>query len=207
MPPTLKSSAANVPPNLRQARYSALETLTCIRADTQGITLRNGASLNTSNALISFNGIGVAQSDAASLTIQNSVIQNNGTNAIQTASGGLSAASVWWGTATQSAIAASIQGNVVYAPFLSYEPLLTPAAATVGGVTQVGTPSVNLQLACRTANSMRISENEFFTGVFFLPFTNSSAFALSPDGGLQRIFVQFASVTGATNNPIEIDVT
>ena len=174
--------------------------------DTQGITLQHGASLNTSNALISFDGIGVAQSDTASLTIQNSVIQNNGTNAIQKGSSQLSATSVWWGTASQAAVATSIQGNILYGPFLSYEPLLTPAAATVGNVVQTGTPSVNLELACRTANSMRISENEFFTGVFFVAYTNSATFALSSDGGLQRIYVQLSSVTGATNTPIEVDV-
>jgi hypothetical protein len=174
--------------------------------DSQGITLQNGASLNTSNALIAFDAIGVAQSDTASLTIQNSVIQNNGTNAIQTGSTQMSAASVWWGSASQSTVAASLQGNILYGPFLTNEPLLTPAAATVGGVTQTGSQSINLQLACRTANAMRLSENELFTGVFFAPYTNFDTFALSPNGGLQRIFVQFSSVTGSTNTPIEVDV-
>ncbi|HEX3624285.1 MAG TPA: polymorphic toxin-type HINT domain-containing protein [Verrucomicrobiae bacterium] len=174
--------------------------------DTQGITGQGGGSLNTSNALVAFDGIGVVQSDTATLTIQNSVIQNNGTNGIQTGSTQMSATSDWWGSASQSAVTASLQGNILFGPFLSYEPVLTPAAATVGGVVQTGSPLVNLQLACRTANSMRISENEFFTGVFFGPYTNFDAFALSPEGGLKRIFVQFSSVTGTTNNPIEVDV-
>jgi hypothetical protein len=99
-----------------------------------------------------------------------------------------------------------LQGNVDYSPFLTYEPLLTPAIGTSNGVTQVGVQSVGLQLACRTAQSMRISEDYTFTGTFFSPFTNYTTFPLSVGGGLKHIFAQYRSVTGQTNTPVEIDV-
>ncbi len=93
-----------------------------------------------------------------------------------------------------------------YTPFLTYEPLLTPALGTSNGLTQVGSSNVVLQLACRTAVSMRLSEDFTFGGVFFSPFTNYTPFLLSPGGGLKHIFAQFRSVTGQTNSPVELDV-
>jgi len=63
-----------------------------------------------------------------------------------------------------------------------------------------------LALACRTAVSMRLSEDFTFSGVFFSPFTNYNVFTLSPGGGLKHIFAQFRSATGTTNAPIELDV-
>ncbi|HEV2391800.1 MAG TPA: Ig-like domain-containing protein [Verrucomicrobiae bacterium] len=173
----------------------------------QGLALQNGASLNTSSALLSLNGIGAEQADTATLSIENSVLQDNNTNLWNSGSAALTAISNWWGTATQSSITALLQGNVTYTPFLTYAPLLTPALGVVGGLTQVGTSSVNLQLACRTATSMRLSEDYTFNGVFFGPFTNSATFPLSAGGGLKHIFAQFRSVTGQTNTPVEVDVT
>ena len=70
----------------------------------------------------------------------------------------------------------------------------------------VGSSTIALQLACRTAASMRLSEDFSFTGVFFSPFTNYTLFPLSPGGGVKHIFAQFRSVTGQTNTPVELVV-
>jgi hypothetical protein len=126
-----------------------------------GLGLSNGASLTTSAALLTGNGVGAEQLDSASLTIQNSVIQNNHTNAWAAGNQAMNAISNWWGTGTSAAIAALLAGNVSHNPFLTYEPLLTPALATSNGSTQVGGSNVLLQLACRTAVSMRLSEDLF----------------------------------------------
>ena len=171
-----------------------------------GLALQNGATLTTSAALLTANGIGTKQSDTSALTIQNSVIQNNGTNAVASGSSPLNAASDWWGTASAGILAAQLQGNVGYTPFLTYEPVLTPAIGTSNGLTQVGSGQVNLQLACRTAEGMRLSEDYTFSGVFFAPFTNYTTFPLSAGGGLKRIYAQYRSVTGQTNAPLELDV-
>jgi len=171
-----------------------------------GLLLQNGAALTTSDALLTANAIGAQQSDTSVLTIQNSVIQNNGTNALASGGSPMNAASDWWGTAAAGTLAAQLQGNVSYTPFLTYEPVLTPAIGASNGVTQVGADSVSLQLACRTAQGMRLSEDYTFTGVFFAPFTNSTVFPLSAGGGLKRVYAQFRSVTGQTNAPLELDV-
>jgi uncharacterized repeat protein (TIGR03803 family) len=171
-----------------------------------GLFLQNGATLTTSDALLTANAIGVEQTDTAVLAIQNSVIQNNGTNALASGSAPLNAASDWWGTAAAGTLAAQLQGNVNYTPFLTYEPVLTPAMGASNGATQVGSDSANLQLACRTAAGMRLSEDYTFSGVFFAPFTNYTVFPLSASGGLKRVYAQFRSVTGQTNGPLELDV-
>ena len=64
-------------------------------------------------------------------------------------------------------IDAALRGAVDRTGFLTGEPLLTPALGTVNNVTQVGSQSVNLRLACRTADSMRLSEDSTFASVFF----------------------------------------
>jgi hypothetical protein len=185
----------------------SVQALTANFNTLSGLRLENGATLTTASALVSGNQVGVQQSDTAALTIGNSVIQNNGTNALAAGSAALNATGNWWGTMGTNEVAAQVQGNVLYNPFLTYEPVLTPAAGTVGGVTQVGSPSVNLQLACRTASRMRVSEDYTFQGVFFQPFTEFASFPLSAGGGFKHIFIQFSSLTGQTNAPIEVDVT
>ena len=131
------------------------------------------------NALLTGNAVGLQQTDTAVLTITNSVIQNNGTNVLASGFSPMAAAMNWWGTPVESSLTNTFRGSVTYNPFLTYEPVLTPALGAVGGVTQVGTASANLQLACRTADTMRLSEDFTFTGVFFSPFTNFAAFPLS----------------------------
>jgi hypothetical protein len=185
----------------------AVQALTAGLNALSGLALLDGATLTTSNALLTANGIGLQQSDTAVATIGNSVIQNNGTNALAAGSAALNASGNWWGTMNAREVAGQVQGNVLYNPILSYEPVLTPAAGTVGGVTQVGSDSVNLQLACRTASQMRLSEDYTFPGVFFQAFTNFASFPLSAGGGFKHIFIQFSSLTGQTNAPIQVDVT
>ena len=184
----------------------AVQALTANFNKPDGLALEGGANLTTSSALINGNQVGVQQSDTSLLTIEGSVIQNNTVNAGAAGSIPMNAVSNWWGTPTQSDLTPLLTGNVLYSPFLGYEPLLTPAIGGSNGVTQVGSDSVNLELACRTAASMRVSEDLSFTGVFFAPFSNYIAFPLSAGGGLKHIFAQFRSVTGETNSPLELNV-
>ena len=185
----------------------AVQALTASYNAPAGLALANGSTLTTRDALLSANGIGAEQFDTATLAISNSVIKSNGTNAFAAGFAAMAAGSNWWGSAAQASVAAGLQGNVTYSSFLAYEPLLTPALGTVNGQTQVGSPSVNLALACRTAAGMRVSEDDTFPGVFFGPFTNLLAFPLSAGGGVKHIYAQYRNVTGQTNPPVELDVT
>ena len=171
-----------------------------------GLGLKGGASLATTNALLTFDSVGAVQTDTSVLTLWNSVLLSNPTNALATGAATMNAISNWWGTAVATNIPAKLSGSVAYNPFLTYEPLLTPALGASNGVTQVGTSSVNLELACRTADTFRLSEDYNFSGVFFTPFTNYTTFPLSAGGGLKRIYAQYKSVTGQTNAPLELDV-
>ncbi len=169
-----------------------------------GLTAQNGAVLNTADAFVTFNGIGIQQLGSAQLVLTNSVIQNNGTNAL--ASGGLNlyANADWWGSATSAAIDATLRGAVDRTGFLTGMPVLTPAIGLSNNVTQVGSQSINLRLACRTADSMRLSEDSTFAGVFFSPFTNVAPFQLSTGGGQKTIFAQFRTLTGVSNAPVSL---
>ena len=102
---------------------------------------------------------------------------------------------------------ATVQGSVLHSNFLLSEPLLTPAIGTSNNITQTGSRNLNLRLACRTAEAMRLSENSTFVGVFFTPFTNAALFQLSDGGGAKTVFAQFRSVTGQTSSPVSVTVT
>ncbi len=184
----------------------SVQALTANFNTPSGLLLESGATLTTASALVSGNQVGVQQSDTAVLNIGGSVIQNNLTNAWAAGGAALNAASNWWGTTVQGSLTPLLSGTVAYSPFLTSEPVLTPAIGTSNGVTQVGGSSVVLQLACRTAASMRLSEDFAFGGVFFVPFSNYAVFPLSAGGGLKHIFAQYRSVTGQTNSPVEVDV-
>ncbi len=171
-----------------------------------GLTLAGSAVLNTTNALLVVNDVGAQQIGAAQLNIRDSVIKNNGTNALAAGGANLVANQNWWGTAVPAEIDALLRGGVDHAVVLPGEPLLTPALGTVNNVTQVGGQSVNLRLACRTADTMRLSEDSAFTAVFFNTFSNLATFPLSSGGGLKTIFAQFRSVTGQTSAPVSITV-
>jgi Bacterial Ig domain/Protein of unknown function (DUF642)/Divergent InlB B-repeat domain len=183
-----------------------IDAVTATYNSPYGLGLQNGATLTTSNALLVANDLGVKLSDTSFLNLQNSVIKNNGTNMVNAGSTVLAAAQNWWGSATESDVTNSIVGNITYNPFLTFEPLLTPAIGTSNGLSQVGGLAVNLKVACRTADAMRISEDSTFTGVFFTPFTNYTALPLSSGGGVKHIYAQFRSITGQTNAPISLTV-
>jgi hypothetical protein len=172
-----------------------------------GLTLCGNATLSTTNALVTGNDVGIQQLGAAMLSVTHSVIKNNATNALATGGLTLRAGGVWWGTTVAADIDATLRGAVDRAGSLSGEPLLTPSIGTVDHVTQVGAATVNLRLACRTADTMRLSEDSTFTSVFYSPFTNLSAFALSAGGGVKTVFAQFRSVTGQTSEPVSVSVT
>jgi hypothetical protein len=172
-----------------------------------GLTVAGSAAISTTNALLSGNDIGAVQYGTAQLSVYSSVIKNNGTNAQAAGSSALVAAQDWWGSASASDITAGLRGTVTHTGDLTGEPLLTPAVGTVSNVVQVGSQSVNLRLACRTADTMRLSEDSTFTSVFFSSFTNLSAFPLSSGGGLKTVFAQFRSVTGQTSTPVSVSVT
>jgi hypothetical protein len=104
-------------------------------------------------------------------------------------------------------IDARLQGAVDRSDYLTGEPLLSPAIGALNSVSQVGVQTANLRLACRTAEDMRLSEDSSFSGVFFTPFTNSTAFLLSDGGGQKTIFAQFRSLTGQTNSPVSLTLT
>ncbi len=184
----------------------SVQALTANFNTPSGLLLENGATLTTVSALFSGNQTGVRQSDTAALNLEGSVIQNNQTNAWAAGGAVLNASSNWWGTAAQGSLTPLLAGNVSYSPFLSYEPVLTPAIGASNGVTQVGARSVVLQLACRTATAMRLSEDFTFSNVFFTAFSNYTVFPLSAGAGFKHIFAQFRSVTGETNSPVEVDV-
>jgi methionine-rich copper-binding protein CopC len=184
-----------------------VDAFTAMNNISSGLNLIGGAMLNTTNALLINNGIGARQLDSSQLTIINSVIKNNGTNAFAAAGGAtVNASGDWWGSAVASDIAALVQGPVNTANFLVSEPLLTPAIGTLNNVTQVGSQSVNLRLACRTADSMRLSEDSAFNAVFFSTFTNAATFPLSSGGGLKTVFAQFRSITGQTSAPVSVTI-
>ncbi len=171
-----------------------------------GLRLTNGAALTTKDALISLNQVGAMQSDTSRLMVWNSVIKNNATNAWARGSLGLVATQNWWGTPLQADVVSRLTGNVDARGFLESEPLLTPAAGIVGGLTRVSSQSLELKFACRTAESMRASEDSAFKGTFFAPFASRQIFQLSDGGGHKSIFVQFRSTTGDTNTPLLLQV-
>ncbi|HTI72392.1 MAG TPA: fibronectin type III domain-containing protein [Candidatus Limnocylindria bacterium] len=183
-----------------------LDAFSALYNNTVGLGLFNGAALNTTNALLAYNGIGAEQSGASHLTLRNSVIKNNDTNAFSTGGSSIVGQANWWGSAVAGDITALNVGAVDTSNFLTTEPILTPAIGIVGNVTQVSTSTVDLRLASRTADAMRVSEDSTFAGVFFTPFSNSLAFALSDGGGHKSIYAQFRSVTGATNPPVAVAV-
>jgi len=185
-----------------------IQALTVTNNSTYGLGLFNSASANTSEALIVYNGKGIQCETGSSLNINNSVIKYNADdNVNEDSSGSVTAENNWWGTTDPATIASSVLGTVDTDPFMTFEPLLTPAMGTLDGETNVGTRDVTLKLACRTAEEMRISEDSTFENVFFDAFSDTFAFTLSQGGGVKTIFAQFKSATGTVSDPISIQIT
>ena len=185
-----------------------VEALTAKHNSVCGLRLLNGASLSTSDALVIYNQVGVQIEDSAQLTISNSVIKINADyNAVAAGSNTMLAHENWWGATEAAGIGSSVSGTVDYEPYLSYEPLLTPAIGTLDGETHVGTREVTLKLACRTAEEMKISEDSNFQDVFFNAFAVTCPFTLSEGGGDKTVFAQFRSSTAAVSDPVSIQIT
>ncbi|WCJ60887.1 FG-GAP-like repeat-containing protein [Fontisphaera persica] len=184
-----------------------VEAFTGVYNQPAGLRLRNGAGVDTSEALLAFNGYGAWQSDTSTLKLRQSVVKNNATNAWNTGSQPLVATQVWWGSAVAGEVTAGVAGLVTTMPFLTGEPLLTPAVGISNNVTQVGYSNVLLRLACRTADAMRLSEDSIFVGVFYESFAPWRWFALSEGGGAKTIYAQFRSVTGNTSAPVSLTIT
>lgn len=184
-----------------------LEALTSTRNSPAGLRLLGTASVTTTEALIAFNDIGVQQSGTGVLNIRQSVLKNNPTNALAAAGSSLIATQNWWGTAVAADIDSTLRGTVNRSGFLLGEPLLTPALGLSNGVTQVGTRDIQVRLACRTADSMRLSENSAFLAVFYQSFRSPAAFQLSDGGGTKTLYAQFRSVTGDTSAPVALNLT
>ena len=184
-----------------------VDAFTALNNAPAGLSLSGTSTISTTNALLAYNGIGARQTDSARLVITQSVLKNNNTNALTSGTSSLIATQNWWGSALPAEVDPTLRGQVDRAGLLTGEPLLTPALGTVNNVTQVGGQFANLRLACRTADSMRLSEDSTFPGVFFEPFTNSAPFPLSTGGGLKTIFAQYRSLTGQTSAPVSITVT
>jgi fibronectin type 3 domain-containing protein len=185
-----------------------VEALTAKHNSVCGLRLLNGASLSTSDALVIYNQVGVQIEDSAQLTISNSVIKLNADyNAVAAGSNTMLAQENWWGATEAAGIVTLIDGTVDFDPFISYEPLLTPAIGTLNDETQVGAREVTLKLACRTAEEMRISEDSAFQDVFFDAFADTHFFTLSEGGGDKTVFAQFRSGTGAVSDPVSIQIS
>jgi hypothetical protein len=184
-----------------------IEALTTVYNGVAGLAVLGNATLNTKDGLIAYNAAGLVAGAGATVFITNSVIKNNLTNAVNQGAAVFTAVKNWWGSADLSDITNTISGSVNYSEYLLGEPLLTPAIRIQNNLTQVGSRSVNLEVACRTAESMRFSENSVFPLTPFIPFSRNATFVLSDGGGEKTVYAQFRSVTGNTNPPISISVT
>ena len=171
-----------------------------------GLSVLNGGALTTSEALLQYNDIGASIESGGQLNISGSVIKYNGVNASSDINETMIANGNWWGSADAAIIESSLTGDVDYTGFLDYEPILTPAIDTFDGETEIGTNPVDLILAGRNAEEMRISEDSAFTGIFFKDFQSTETFILSAGGGTKTVFAQFRSPTGTESTPIPIQV-
>ena len=171
-----------------------------------GLALAGNADLTTSEALSRFNALGLDLRDTARLELAHSIVLNNDTNVLAGPAASCVASQNWWGVTTPSAIEATFEGTVVYDPPLAIEPLLTPAAALDTGYSYSPVRDINLRLACRVAESLRISENSAYPGVFFEDFVADLPFQLSETEGVKTLYIQFRNVTGQTNAPLELPV-
>jgi len=185
-----------------------VDAISCLNNSSYGLNLTNGAVVNTSDALIMYNAIGVQIEDNSQLTITNSVIKlNTDKNAAASGATILHAKENWWGSLQEATIAEKMSGNIDFEPYLSHEPLLTPAIGTLNNETTVGNRNIVLKLACRSAKEMRISEDSTFANAYFDNYTRTHDFKLSEGGGSKTVFVQFKSATGAVSDLTSIDLT
>ncbi len=190
-----------------QGAAPAINALTARYNDPAALSLSGAAALTTGDALLQHNATAVVVADSANLTLFGSVLLNNPGGIQSTTIHQVTARENWWGTTDEARILEMIGGDVDIGGFLDYEPLLTPAIATSSRLDQIGTPIVSLDLACRTAVEMRLSEDSQFPGAFMLDYAPSADFELSPGGGEKTIFAQFRSATGHLSDPVSFTLT
>jgi len=183
-----------------------VEAFTALYNSEPGLLVSNSGVLTTSEVLLQYNVVGASIESGGQLTITGSVIKYNTINASSDGSETMVATGNWWGSIDVSIIESGLSSNVDYSDFLTYEPVLTPAMDTADGETQFGTQQVELLLASRNAEEMRISEDATFTDVFFEDFSPTATFTLSEGGGLKTIFAQFRSPTGTESTRISMQV-
>jgi hypothetical protein len=170
-----------------------------------GLLVKNGGSLTTAEALLSFNAVGAAVETAGNLTISQSVIKNNSAyNASSDGNRTLTAKGNWWGAVNGAG--STVTGSVDASDFLTYEPVLTPAIGTATGGGEFSIRTIELVLAGRNAEEMRLSEDSQFVNVFFDTFKPSTPFTLSAVGGEKTIFAQFNSPTGTPSEKVSVTV-
>ena len=189
-----------------QAGAPAIEAFTALFNTGAGLRAGGDAAITTADAWLAFNETGVLQEDDAAIEITNSVIRSNSMNAEVTGTATLDARGNWWGSEEPAAIDGAVSGSVNTSQALDREPVLTPDAGVAGGVTQVGTREIELVLAGRNAESVRVSEDSSFAGVFFDDFEPVEPFTLSEGAGAKEIFVQFRSLTGHASDVISFTV-
>ncbi|MBL9167077.1 MAG: VCBS repeat-containing protein [Verrucomicrobiales bacterium] len=184
-----------------------VEAFTALRNSPAGLTLLGSASLTTTEALIAFNDIGLISTSTGVVNLRQSVVKNNPTNAFSAGAGSIIATQNWWGTSVAGEIDGSLRGTVNRSGFLLGEPLLTPAIGLSNGVTQVGSRDIRLRLACRTADSVRVSEDSAFLAIFYQAFRSPLDYQLSDGGGSKTVYAQFRSVTGQTSAPVALTLS
>ncbi|RLC32219.1 MAG: hypothetical protein DRH37_01180, partial [Deltaproteobacteria bacterium] len=194
-----------------EATAPIVEAFSALSNSGAGLLVSNGGELTTSEALLQYNETGAAIENGGRLTITGSVIKYNTTNAASDNTETLEAQGNWWGSADATTIESTLIGDVDYddllTPFLTEEPVLVPAMDTADSEIQVGSRQIELVLACRNAEEMRISEDSAFSNVFFEPFQTNKPFTLSEGGGTKTIYAQFRSPTGTECPPISVQVT
>ncbi|TVR54622.1 MAG: hypothetical protein EA425_01565, partial [Puniceicoccaceae bacterium] len=184
-----------------------------------GLAASQGGQVSLSDALILFHETGVRSESSAEVAVANSVIRGGPLAAAAAPGAVLTLDGIWFGTTDGEELLSLIEGPVQSTQPLVAEPVLGSGAATAGGVTQVTTPVVSLQLAGPNAIGYRIGEDSTFAGVLFsdiepqaglpegvapAPFT--VPVALSEGAGVKTLFVEFRSLTGAVTDPATVEV-
>ncbi len=182
-----------------------VESYTALR-NARGLVLINGANLTTNEAYLRYNDKGVEVYDISSLQISGSVIKNNQIHVEADGSATVTAQNNWWGSVDVNVIDQLMTGIVDYSNFLDFEPVLSPAIGTVTGAVRFGSRQIDLLLASRNGEEMRISEDSSFTDIYFMDFSRTSSFELSEGGGSKTIYAQFKSPTGTLSDLVALTV-
>ena len=171
-----------------------------------GFSVLSGGTLATRDALLVYNAAGIRCATGATGTLSRSIIRNNATNALALSGAALTATNVWWGSAELATLQGGLSGTLAYTPFMTTEPVLTPAADAADGNRNVGVPSIVLALAGRVAETVQISEDSHFAGAFYDAFEPLKTVALSEGGGIKTLYVRFRNASGQVSQTVTIPV-